>query len=143
MLAFAVTFTLLLLEVSLRRGQTRDQEMRQARLVWVEAGGMSTSGAATHVEVEVRPKVHNDSDETIRDVVVKVYDEHGKHLGDISSTPVVISPHAEAACYLRVAVPGDRDLGNRTTSADLLFTDAAGRRWKKGKDQALERVLQG
>jgi hypothetical protein len=43
-LAFAVTFILLVLEIRLRRSQAADQEMRQARLVWVESRGMNTAG---------------------------------------------------------------------------------------------------
>jgi hypothetical protein len=56
---------------------------------------------------------------------------------------VVVSPRREDTCYLKVDVPVDRDLGGRTTSAELFFTDADGRRWKKGKDHALEPVLEG
>jgi hypothetical protein len=32
--------------------------------------------------LEVRPVIHNDSDETIRDVFIKLYDESGEHVGD-------------------------------------------------------------
>jgi hypothetical protein len=71
-LAFAVTFTLLLLEIRLRRAQARDAEMRQARFVWMDAGGMGTYGSPgrpDHVDVTVQPVVHNDSDQPIRDVL--------------------------------------------------------------------------
>jgi hypothetical protein len=146
-LAFFVTFGLLLHEIKLRRAEARDEEMRQARSVWAEPGGIegwARAEGATSTAAVTKPVVHNDSDETIRDIRVRVYDELGKHLGDTRPVHVVVSPRREATCSLTVDVPVDRDLGNRTTSAELFFTDADGRRWKRGRDQARpERQLEG
>ena len=41
-LAFAVTFALLLHEIRLRSDEVCDQEKRRARLDWVDSGGMGT-----------------------------------------------------------------------------------------------------
>jgi hypothetical protein len=86
--------------------------------------------------------VHNDSDETIRHALVRVYDEGGEHIGDTFAMPRVISPNSYVTCFLRVAVPAEREFGFLMASADLFFTDADGRRWKKNRDQALSRQLE-
>jgi hypothetical protein len=142
--AFAVTFALLLHEIGVRRDEASDQEKRQARFVWMGGvGGMGTSGTpgqSDHVDVVVQPIVHNDSDQPIRDVFVEVYDAHGEHLGN-TGTPGGIKPGGEAKSHLKVSVPASRDLGDRTTSGELFFTDADGRRWKKSRDQTLSRQL--
>jgi hypothetical protein len=141
--AFAVTFALLLHEIRLRRDEASDQEKRQARLAWVDARGMQISPSPDSRAVITKPVIHNDSDETIRDPFVKVYDEHGQLLGDTQPGPLVISPGSEAVCHLMVTLALERDLGDGKTSAELFFTDADGRRWKKGPDQTLSRQLEG
>jgi hypothetical protein len=92
------------------------------------------------VVVVTRPVIHNYSDEIIRALFVRLYDEQGQHLGDTLPAAVVLSPHTEVACYLRVGVPEERvGVGFGSASAELFFTDADGRKWKKGRDQALSR----
>jgi hypothetical protein len=152
-LAFAVTFALLLLEIRLRRAQAADQEMRQARLVWVDAREEVSPSlvdpreeilrSADHFTITARPVVHNDSDETIRVLFVRVYDEFDQHLGVALAPGAALSPHSEVECLpLSVDVPKER-VAFGGTSAELFFTDADGRRWKKGRppDQALSRQL--
>jgi hypothetical protein len=115
-LAFAVTFALLLLEIRLRRAQAADQEMRQARLVWVDAREEVSPSlvdpreeilrSADHFTITARPVVHNDSDETIRVLFVRVYDEFDQHLGVALAPGAALSPHSEVECLpLSVDVP--------------------------------------
>ena len=140
-LAFAVTFALLLWEIRLRRAQAADQEMRQARLAWVEANGTEISPSRGKVTVVTRPVVHNASDETIHGLFVRVYDEFGQLLGDTMPAAASLPPRSEVACYLRVDVPQEHARGFESMSVELFFTDADGRRWKKDRDHRLVRQL--
>jgi hypothetical protein len=91
----------------------------------------------------VKPVVHNDSSETIRDVFVKLYDGRGQHLGD-TGLPSQLGPRYEATCFSRVEVPAARDLGDRMVSAaEVFLTDAGGRQWKKAPDRMPARVFGG
>jgi hypothetical protein len=140
--AFAVTVALLLREIKLRREQMSDEQALQARLVWVDERFLAVQERADGQMVEARPVVHNDSNETIRDAVVRVYDESGEHIGDAFAMPRVIGPNSFVTCFLRVAVPAEREFGFLMTSADLFFTDADGRRWMKSRDQTLVRQFE-
>jgi hypothetical protein len=140
-LAFAVTFALLLSEIRLRRAQAADQEMRQARLVWVEMNGTKISPSQGKITMVTRPVVHNASDETIHGLFVRVYDEFDQHLGDTVPAAASLRPRSEVACYLRVVAPLENARGFGSMSAELFFTDAEGRRWKKGRDERLMRQL--
>ena len=138
-LAFAVTFALLLSEIRLRRAQAADQEMRQARLAWVEVGGTEISPSQGTVTMVTRPVIHNVSDETILGMFVRVYDDFGQHLGDTMPAVASLRPRSQVACYLKVVAEHARGL--ESMSAELFFTDADGRRWKKSRDERLMRQL--
>ena len=140
-LAFAVTFALLLSEIRLRRAQAADQEMRQARLAWVEVNETETSPSQGKVTMVTRPVVHNASDEAIRGLLVRVYDDFGQLLGDTMPAAASLRPRSEVACYLRIDVPQEHATRIGSISAELFFTDADGRRWKKGRDDRLMRQL--
>ena len=88
-----------------------------------------------------RPVVHNASDETIHGLFVRVYDDFGQHLGDTMPAAALLRPRSEVACYLRVVAPREHAGGFESMSAELFFTDAEGRRWKKGRDERLMRQL--
>jgi hypothetical protein len=90
--AFAVTVALLLREIRLRREQMSDEEKLQARLVWVDERCLAVHEIADCQMVEARPVVHNDSDETIRDALVRVYETAARAAQRTSRDPILVIP---------------------------------------------------